>query len=872
MRARAEKLPEPYHLVMTLLERDEQLRAAAGYMADAASGHGRLVFVGGEAGVGKTSFVGAVASNADAQVATGWCDGAATPPPLGPLVDMLPDLPDGTWPDGATRSELFASVLATLRHPPGGTPYLLIVEDVHWADEATLDLLRHLARRVHACAALVLVTYRPEDTAAGDGLRVLLGDTASASGTRRIDLSPLSADAVAHLAAEHGARGAAQLYDVTGGNPFFVTEALAAPGTLPTTVRDAVLARVSRLDETGQRALELIALVGSRAEAALVDDLLRGGLADLDHALTRGLLVRTGDEIVFRHELARLAVVDEIPAGRAVHLHRRLLAALADRDADPARLAHHAEAAGDVRAVLDHSRAAASCAAGLGAHREATRQYERALGHAAELDAGERAQLHWDLGYEYYLTGRIDESIAAVERARGLWQELGDPVRVGDAWRCGSRLQWFAGRNDEAREYADRAVELLDATGTVEQALALSNRTQLAMLATRLVPTRKWGERTFAVLDALPAGIGHDEVRVHALNNLGTIEVAAGDLGAGVRMLEESLTGARAANLQEHAARAYCNLGSTAVVQRRHDDALRWLDEGITYCTDRDLDSWTVYLLALRSRLHLNRWEETAARTDAAEVLRWGTSSVGLLDPLLVGALLDIRTGVGDGAEQLARAAEMSEAMKEAQRVGPTAAARSEAAWLSGDPDAAGRIAVEAWPHVADVDCPWHRGQVATWLPPDHDAGMPLAPPYELERAGRWAEAATWWAGVSSPYDRGLALARSGQVDLLTEAVGVFDRLGATTSATRARAMLRPRVPGCRGRPGRAAIRSGSPRARRRCTGWSSRARRRGDRRDARDLTAHRRAPRRLDPGEAGREQQAGPRVGLRWCRRFLSG
>lgn len=775
---------------MTLLERDEQLRAAADYLTDAASEHGRLVFVGGEAGVGKTAFVEALAASADAHVATGWCDGSATPPPLGPLVDMLPNLPDGTWPDGASRSELFAAVLAALRHPPTGTPYLLIVEDAHWADEATLDLLRHLARRVHACSALVMVTYRPEDTTAGDGLRLLLGDTASASGTRRIDLSPLSVVAVSHLAAEHGASRGAELYELTGGNPFFVTEALAAPGALPATVRDAVLARVSRLDETGQRALELVALAGSRAEAGLLEDLLHGGLADIDHALTRGLLLRTGDDIVFRHELARLAVVDEIPAGRAVHLHRRLLAALVDRGADSARLAHHAEASGDARAVLDHARAAAARAAELGAHREASRQYERALGHAADLEAGERAQLHWDLGYEYYLTGRIDEAIATVEQARGLWQELGDHVRVGDAWRCGSRLQWFAGRSEDARDHADRAVELLDATGTVEQALALSNRTQLAMLATQLAPTREWGARTLAVLDALPTGIGRDEVRVHALNNLGTIEVASGDLPTGVRMLEESLSGARAANLQEHAARAYCNLASTAVVQRRHDEASRWLDEGITYCTDHDLDSWTVYLLALRSRLHLDRWEEAAARADATEVMRWGTSAVGLLDPLLVGALLDIRTGAGDGAEQLARAVELSDAMNEAQRVAPTAAARCEAAWLAGDTDAAGRIAEEAWPHIVDVDCPWHRGQVATWLPPDHNAGPPLAPPYELERAGRWADAAACWAGATSPYDRGLSLARSGQVDLLTEAVGVFDRLGATVAAARARTML----------------------------------------------------------------------------------
>lgn len=777
---------------MTLLERDEQLRAACGYLADAASGHGRLVFVGGEAGVGKTAFVEELTSRVDAHVVTGWCDGTATPPPLGPLVDMLPDLPPTTWPEGASRSQLFANVLSALREQPNGRPYVVVVEDAHWADEATLDLVRHLARRIHACPALVLVTYRPEDTAAGDGLRVLLGDTASATGTRRIDLSPLTADGVARLAAQHGAPGAPDLHAVTGGNPFFVTEVLASNGELPQTVRDAVLARFSRLGHQGRRALELVALTGARAEAGLLDDLLHDGLPALDEALARGLVRRTGDDVVFRHELARLAVAGEVPAGRSVHLHRRLLAALTARGADPARLAHHAEAAGDVPAVLAHARAAAAAAAELGAHREASRQYERALRCAGDRPPAERAQLLWDLGYEYYLTSRITEALDTVAQARELWDDLGDPLRVGDAWRCASRLHWFAGRNDEARADADRAVRLLGATGTVEEAMALSNRTQLSMLATDLDSTRDWGGRTLAVLDALPPadGTGTDEVRVHALNNLGTIEVTAGDFAAGHRMLEESLAGARAANLQEHAARAYCNLGSTAVVQRRHDDARRWLDEGIGYCTDRDLDSWTSYLLALRSRLHLDRWEEAEARADAAEVMRAGANAVGFLQPLLVSALIDVRTGAGDGAEAFARAVEMSEAMKEAQRVAPTASARSEAAWIAGDRSAAERVALEAWPHVADVDCPWHRGEVATWLPADVDAGTPLAEPYALERAGRWAEAAACWATLSSPFEQGLALARSGEVGLLTEAVAIFDRLGTTAAGARARADL----------------------------------------------------------------------------------
>ncbi len=776
---------------MTLLERDEHLRAAAGYLADAAGGRGRLVYVGGEAGEGKTTFVEAVAAQARTRPVVGWCDGSATPPPLGPLVDMLPDLPEGVWPDGVSRSQLFAHVLAVLRDPPGGTPYLLVVEDAHWADEATLDLVRHLARRVHACRALVMVTYRPEDTTAGDGLRVLLGDTASATGTRRIDLAPLTVEGVAELAAAHGTTGAAaaELHAVTGGNPFFVTEALAARDELPHTVRDAVLARVARLDEDSQRALELVALAGSRAETDLVGALLHDGLTALDEPLARGLLRRSGDEVLFRHELARLAVLEEVPAGRAVHLHRRLHAALVEHGADPARIAHHAEAAGDRSSVLTHARAAAASAAELGAHREATRQYERALRHADDLPADERAQLLWDLGYEYYLTNRIAESVATIGHARDLWDSLGDTLRVGDAWRCQSRLQWFAGHHDEARDHADRAVELLEGTGSVEQAMALSHRTGLAMLKTLLAPTRELGERTLAVLDGLPDGAGR-EVRVHALNNLGTIEVIAGDRVVGQRMLEQSLDGARAANLQEHAARAYCNLSSTAVVQRRHADALRWLDEGLAYCVDRDLDSWTGYLLGWRARLHLDRGEEAEARADAAAVLRGGSSAVGSLEPLLVLAQLDVRAATGSPDEALALAVEMSEAMAEAQRIGPTASARCEAAWIAGDPAAITVIATAAWSHVDGVDCPWHRGEVATWLPADVDAGAPLAPPYALEREGRWSEAAALWEALESPFEQALALARSGDPQLLTDAVRLFDRQGATAAASRARTTL----------------------------------------------------------------------------------
>lgn len=784
------------------MEREEQLRAAAGYLEEAAAGHGRLAYVGGEAGIGKSTYVGQVLEDAagSARAVVGSCDGSATPAPLGPLAEMLPGLPDDVWPADATRQEVFARLVAVLRDPPDRMPYLLVIEDAHWADEATLDLVRHVARRIHTCRALVLVTYRPED-AAGHGLRLLLGETASASGTRRIDLPALTPAAVSAIVTQHaiahpGAAlaDAAQLYDVTGGNAFFVTEALSAgASTVPATVRDAVLARVARLDEPAQRALEVVALAGARAETGLLADLLAQGLTAIDEPLRRGLLRQVDGDVVFRHELARRAVVGEIPVGRGVHLHRRLLAALRARGADPAQLAHHAEGAGDADAVLAYAPVAAGRAAELGAHQEAVRQYQRVLRHADRLGDEARAEMLWAMGYECYLTERIDQAIECTRQALEIWESSGQAVRVGDAWRCLSRLSWFAGRNADAEEQAAVAVDLLDGSGSVELAMAYSNRAQLRMLSSDLAGTRDWGRRTLELVDQLPEGPRRDEVRVHALNNLGTMEATAGDLASGTQLLVESLDGTRAANLHEHAARAYCNLASTATTQRRRAEAQHYTDEGIEYCVDRDLDSWTLYLLGCQARLLLDRGDAAAARAGAESVLqRSDLAAIGAIEPMLVLAHVHARSGGPEAAGYLARAAELAAGMQEVQRVAPAAAARCEAAWIGAAPDEQEAIAAEAWPVALTADCPWNRGAVATWLAPDVPVEVAsLAPPYAAERDGRWQDAADLWEQLDCPFDRALALARSGDQPALTEAVREFDRLGAGAAAARARAMLR---------------------------------------------------------------------------------
>ena len=323
--------------------------------------------------------------------------------------------------------------------------------------------------------------------------------------------------------------------------------------------------------------------------------------------------------------------------------------------------------------------------------------------------------------------------------------------------------------------------------------MAYSNVAQLRMLAADLDGTRTWSARTLAVLEHLPQDLRRTEVSVHALNNLGTAELDLGEADTGLRMLTSSLEQARTADLHEHAARAYTNLASSAVVQRRHADAETWLAAGLEYCSDRDLDSWTLYLLGMQAQMALDQGDLAAAEQHAAAVLgHVGLPPVAQIQPLTVLARVRARSGRPAWDEPLARATTLAAGTQELQRVSPAAASGCEIAWIAGDIETAHRTAASAWLLAKTSDCPWNRGAIATWLDGDlavEAAG--LAPPFALEVSGRWREAAESWRQSGCPYDQALALARSGERAALTDAVELFDSLGALAAGARARSLLR---------------------------------------------------------------------------------
>jgi hypothetical protein len=311
-----------------------------------------------------------------------------------------------------------------------GTLDVLVLEDVHWADEATVDLLRFLGLRLRDAAVLVIATYRDDGLTATEPPRIALGDLATQRSTQRIGLAPLSVQAVRILAGA-SEREAAALYQLTGGNPFYLTEVLQTGlGAVPVSARDVILARAAPLGRQARELLDVAALSGTRVELRLVGSAAPYSPAILDELLAAGLLAEDGGWLKFRHEIARLAVEQAVPAHRRAAIHARILAALVSSGCDDdARMAFHAEAAGDAAAVLRYAPRAAGRAAELASHREAAAQYERTLRFAAGGPAQAVAGLYDELARELALIDRWHDAAEAGEQALSRWRQAGDRRR-----------------------------------------------------------------------------------------------------------------------------------------------------------------------------------------------------------------------------------------------------------------------------------------------------------------------------------------------------------------------------------------------------------------------------------------------------------
>ena len=776
-----------------LLERDAELVELSALLAAARAGRGHVALVSGAAGIGKTALLQRLARDHAPPMRLLWggCDALFTPRPLAPLQEVAwqhgGELADRLR-EAAPRDVIFQTFLGELQPPR--PPALVVFEDVHWADEATLDLLRFLGRRIARTCALLVISWREDEVSARHALRSVVGDLPR-DVVRRVSLAPLSSCAVETLAVA-AQRPASGVHAVTGGNPFFVTEILAShAATVPATIRDAVLGRASRLTPRARDMLEVASVMPARAELSLLAVVAGPAFGALDELLEVGMLVLANDAITFGHELARRAIEDAVTPLHARDLHARVLAWLRLQPDDPAQLArmvHHAQRAGDGPAVQELASRAAERADRLGAHREAEAHLTAALQHATSEP--HRAALLEARTVQCFLIDRMQDAFESGTAALAAWQRLGERVRQSACLRWLARITWYLTRIDDARRYAEQAVTVLDGLPPgPELAMAWSTRSQLFMNVGASDAAIEWGERALV----LARERSYPEVLAHALDNVGCARIQQGD-PRGWAELDESLRVARAHGLDAEAARVYANLGMLAVEERRYPEATRWLDEGVAFGDEKDLGTTRVCSLVTRVHLHVVTGQWSAAAEDA-ELVSADPLASELSRQILLTALGLMRARRGDPSawEALDASLAIARRANEAERLVPVAAARAELAWLEGDLARARAEVEDTLALAVRLRRAWYIGELAMWSvrggesPP---GDVPIAPPYALQLAGDWRGAAAAFARLGCHYDAALACYEGDDQQALKDALAALVRMDALPAAARIRRRL----------------------------------------------------------------------------------
>lgn len=764
-------------------------------MRGAAQGAGRTVLVSGEAGIGKTFLLEHfVRENIEKRVLSGACEALFTPHPLGPLHDLAREASarlQAMLINGTDRAVLFGAVLDELQQPPG--PTVLILEDIHWADTATLDLIKFLVRRIHRAPALMILSYRDDELDSAHLLRSLLGHLPSKH-VSRLGVPRLSATAVATLAAATQC-DAAGVYAVTSGNPFFVTEILADPkGGVPATVRDAVLGRALGFKAAAREVLELTSVVPRAIELQLIESVLGPALEAVEQCVSSGLLLAKENELRFRHELARVAVEESIAPPRAKYLHSRILAVLTKRTAEKAslsRMVHHAQLAQDSAAVLRFAPEAAREAAARGSHREAAAHCRVALAEAHRLGDADRAELLEEYaGYCFELSD-LATAIPAREVAIEIFGRLGNITRQCESIAAHAMPLVRALRNADADRASKQAIALAEQLPQGRGlAKAYATESYLRMLNRDCEEAVAWGEKAIE----LARRFDDQKVLAAAYNSVGAALMFL-DYRRGCEFVNTSLEIAR--HLQDGGvgvADAFVMLGTASGEVYRFTDADRFLTEGIAFARAHDLDRLGGYMeawLAL-SDMYQGRWDAAGERANAV-LLRELSGSTNRLTALLALGRLRTRRGDPGAADVLDEALNLASQSGTLQRLAPVRCARAEAAWMRGDLTGVRNEVAGALKLAVDKKHPWFVGELSylLWQTGElYELPPVCAEPYALQMRGQWQEAAVAWETLGCAYEQARALAE-GPEAAQRAALGLFEVLGAQPMAERLRHQMR---------------------------------------------------------------------------------
>jgi DNA-binding CsgD family transcriptional regulator/tetratricopeptide (TPR) repeat protein len=776
-------------MAQDLVERETALRSLEACLRAVGEHGGRIALVAGEAGIGKTSVLRAFARmHPRSPLWWGACDALQTPHPLAPFLDIAREArPRFAACLGGPRPALFDAVLDELRL--AAQPVIVVVEDAHWADDATLDLLKFIGRRIERTKALLLISYRDDEVTASHPLRRVLGELPPDARTP-IDVPRLSPEGVRELARRLGGQ-ADGVHEATRGNAFFATEMLrdaSVPrAVVPRTVQDVVLGRFARLSAGTQALLQAVSVVPGRAERSLIEEVAGPALPDVESALGSGLLVAEGDAFAFRHELGRVAIETALspPAARA--LHARMLAALTARGAAPARLVHHALRGGDPAAVTRFAPQAAHEAAQRDAWREQAAQWRIALQHGTPRDEDQRLEWLEAFATASHASGWLRDALQALRELEARTRARGEVERsaVFLARQCGPLVGLLD--HPQANAVLREAMARVDALPpSAAHASIWAFESWQRMLERDYAQSIRWGQRALALAESL----GEQATVERAQTAMGAALLFV-DHDAGRAMLHALIDRRRAAGKPLPLCSSLGMIGSGSGELMRLAAAEGYLREALALAAANDLDdAYSSAWLAL-CLMWQGRWDESMSM--AGKVLARGTEDYSeLMAWLAVGRVRQRRgdPGVDQALDTALRLAQASETL---QRVAPTACARAEAAFARGDRAAVVREVDRALPLARAKGHPWFVGELSYWLwrvGAIEPVAEGCAEPYALEMAGRWRDAADAWQALDCPFERARALGL-GDAAAQQEALRTFDALGAAPAAEALRRQLR---------------------------------------------------------------------------------
>jgi len=771
--------------VQTLLEREQELDLLAGLLDDVGLSGGRVVLVRGEAGIGKTTLVrGFIDRHGDkAHVLVGSCDDLLTARPLGPFRDMArqeSSLVDPLKNDD--RSGMMDTALDLLSR--NLRPTLVVIEDTQWADEATLDVINFLGRRIAQTNGLLLLTYRDGEVDPDHPLRGVIGDLPPGS-VVRIRLDGLSPAAVASLIGGSNL-DAEEVFAATDGNPFLVTEMASVEGeAVPSSVQDSVMARVGKLSSGAQEMLRILSVIPERIPRGEVSQLARGAEAWLPECERRGLL-DVGDEVVtFRHELIRRAVEESLTKSERVATNRIVLEAL-PADTDPARLVHHARQADDIDRLVQLAPKAAAEAAALGSHREAVDHFRQLRSHLDRLHPDVKGPFLEEWAGEEEQGDNISEAIRLNEQALLHYRELGDRGGESGALAHTAHCYEYAGQRSRAEEFARQALEVLGPDPDGEDlARALEVNAFMAMMAQDVTATHELVERT---LEA--AGPDVDErILIRCLNHRGCAANVS-SYPDGQASLDESRERAQVAGLWSEEVRALANHAEMALEFRDLPTATDYIQRTTALYIRHDSPGGG-YATGIHARVLELKGEWDQAEDLARDLLNRHALAQMVALPVL--GVIEARTGRDSARTTLRQAWELAVTSGEFQRLAPAATALAEHSWISGDADIpvseirgimeTGLHIYRGWPSGSIALWLWKLGQLA-------EAPDGIAEPHRLVMEGDPLAAAEILAERGCPYEQAIALTH-GDTEAQFKALDIFDNLGATAVADKLRQELR---------------------------------------------------------------------------------